>query len=163
MIETKSIRDAMIEYYSGYPKQIQHFIKVEAFASMIAEKEAVDRESAICISILGYIHDIGIKLALKKYNSSNGKYQEELGKEPSYKMVIDKGFSEEMAKRVSYVVAHHHTFSNIDNIEYQILVEADALVNIYEDNIAQEQIQSIKSKVFKTKAGISLLNQIYSL
>ena len=51
--------------------------------------------------------------------------------------------------------------SKIDNIDYQILVEADFLVNIYEDAINKDSIKSIKEKIFKTKSGIKILNDLY--
>ena len=38
---------AMLEYYAGDPKRIQHFLKVHAFAKLIAEKE---REGLISVS-----------------------------------------------------------------------------------------------------------------
>jgi hypothetical protein len=59
-------------------------------------------------------------------------------------------------------VAHHHTYENIEGLDYQILVEADILVNIYEDNISKDILHSIKNNIFKTKSGIELLNQLYS-
>jgi hypothetical protein len=160
--ETEIIRDKMIEYYQGDPQRIQHFIKVEAFASMIAEKENIDAHTATIISILGYIHDIGIKIAEKEYGSSDGKLQEKLGKEPSYNLTLECGFSKEIAQRVSYVVSHHHTYKNIDGLDYQILVEADIIVNIYEDNISKDILPNVIKTIFKTKSGIHLLQQIYN-
>ena len=53
------------------------------------------------------------------------------------------------------------SISKIDNIDYQILVEADFLVNIYEDEIKYDSIVSIKDKYFKTKAGINFLEKLY--
>ena len=43
-----------------------------------------------------------------------------------------------MIERVKYLIAHHHTYDAIDGIDYQILVEADFLVNILEDGLAKE-------------------------
>lgn len=160
-MDTKAIRDMMIQYYKGDPKRIQHFIKVEAIASLIAEKEKVDKKTALIISILGYTHDIGIKIAEKEYGSTSGKLQEKLGKEPAYKMTIDAGFSKDIAERVSYVVSKHHTYENIEGLDYQILVEADIIVNIFEDNISKDIIPTLVDNIFKTKSGIDLLHQFY--
>jgi hypothetical protein len=41
------------------------------------------------------------------------------------------------------------------------LIEADFLVNIYEDEIKKIQIESIKEKYFKTKAGAEFLINLY--
>jgi hypothetical protein len=59
------------------------------------------------------------------------------------------------------LIGHHHTYSKIDGIDYQILIEADFLVNIYEDEIKIPQIESIKNKYFKTKSGTEFLNSLY--
>jgi HD superfamily phosphodiesterase len=163
MRRTNIVRDKILEYYSGDPLRSQHLIKVEAFATLIAEKEQVDEDTATVISLLGYCHDIGIKLAEQKYGKSTGKLQEELGKIPSKQLVLDCGFDEIIANRVSYVTAHHHTYTKIDNIEYQILVEADFIVNILENKIDKKKALTIRNKIFKTKSGKTLLSQMYAL
>jgi len=151
----------MLAYYSGDPKSIQHFLKVEAFCEMIAEGQQIDNTTALVVSILGYVHDIGIKLAEQKFHSSAGIYQEKLGEEPARTLIVRLGFDKDIANRVAYVVRHHHTYINIDNIEYQILVEADFLVNSFENNLKTEDIISFRDKVFKTTTGIFLINQMY--
>jgi len=55
-----------------------------------------------------------------------------------------------------------HTYTGIQGIDYQILVEADFLVNFYEDNVSQDSIQSIRDKIFKTLSGKMILNAIYT-
>lgn len=42
-------------------------------------------------------------------------------------------FSPKVTERVSYLVGHHHTYDHIDGMDYQILVEADFLVNFNEN------------------------------
>ena len=49
----------------------------------------------------------------------------------------------------------------IDGIDYQILVEADFLVNLAEEQSSRETIESVKGKIFKTKTGIWLINKIF--
>ena len=67
----------------------------------------------------------------------------------------------EIINRVCFLIGHHHSYSQIDGIDYQILVEADFLVNIYEDNMNESQIKSIRNKIFKTKSGISIIDSMY--
>ena len=43
------------------------------------------------------------------------------------------GFAENVIERVCYLIGHHHTYTGIEGRDYQILVEADFLVNLYED------------------------------
>ena len=60
------------------------------------------------------------------------------------------------------MIAHHHTYSNIDGIDYQILVEADFLVNIFEENMTKERAVSVVEKYFKTGSSKLLFENIYS-
>ena len=65
-------------------------------------------------------------------------------------------------ERVSYLVGHHHTYSNIDGIDYQILVEADFLVNIDEDEMTKETAKkNVREKIFKTKSGTQMLDNLF--
>ena len=48
------------------------------------------------------------------------------------------GFDDDISKRVQYLIAHHHTYDHVDGIDYQILIEADFLVNIMEDHLSKE-------------------------
>jgi hypothetical protein len=49
----------------------------------------------------------------------------------------------------------------MDGLDYQILVEADFLVNIYEDQLSEDAIDSVYRKIFKTDTGKKLLKEIY--
>ena len=55
----------------------------------------------------------------------------------------------------------HHTYVGIDGADYQILVEADFLVNIFENGMAQEAARKIRDNIFKTKTGRKLLTDLY--
>lgn len=46
-------------------------------------------------------------------------------------------------------------------MDHQILVEADFLVNIYEDNLSAEAARKVRQTIFKTKAGIDLLDKMF--
>ena len=158
-----AVCQAMIDYYSGDPKRIQHFMKVHAFAKLIAEKENLSENAVFVIEIAALVHDIGIKNAEIKYHSSMGKYQEKEGPSEAKKLLEALNIDAQIIDRVCYLVGHHHTYKAIDGIDYQILVEADFLVNIYEDSLPQSSAISVLYKIFKTKCGIKLLRTIYSL
>ena len=66
-----------------------------------------------------------LNLLGEKYNSSNGKYQEELGPAEAIKLLNRLNYDEALIERVAYLVGHHHTYSEIDGLDYQILVEAE--------------------------------------
>lgn len=152
----------MIKYYAGDVKRINHFMKVHGFAKVIGEGENLDENTMFILETAAYVHDIGIKMSEQKYNSSAGQYQEELGPAEAEKMLKKLGFDEDVIKRVSYLVGHHHTYSNIDGIDYQILIEADFIVNIFEDEIEADSIKSIREKIFKTETGKKILDNMYN-
>jgi len=69
----------------------------------------------------------------------------------------------EQIERIAYLVAHHHTFKEIKDIDYQILIESDYIVNAEETNYSKENIRNFSEKFFKTKTGLNLLKSIYGI
>lgn len=154
---------AMIKYYQGDPKRIQHFIKVHSFAQLIGIGEKLGEKTLFTLETAALTHDIGIKLAESKFNSTNGKFQEQEGPAPAKEMLTELGFEQDVIDRVCYLIAHHHTYTNIDGIDYQILVEADFLVNLYEDNLPKKSVETALQRIFKTETGISLCKTMFDI
>lgn len=73
------------------------------------------------------------------------------------------GVAEDFIERVTFLIAHHHTYSGVDGVDYQILLEADFLVNAYEDQLKPEAVRTFKEKVFRTKTGLELLKYTYGV
>lgn len=161
MNDITTIINRMIEYEKGCPKRINHFLKVHSFAKNIAEMEQIDKEKQLTLEVTSIVHDIGIKISLEKYNSSSGKYQEKEGPAVAEKMLTELGFKKDLIARVCFLIANHHTYNNIIEIDHQILVEADFLVNIFEDGLNNEQIKEVEAKYFKTGSGKKLLETMY--
>jgi HD superfamily phosphohydrolase len=151
----------MISYNSPDVKRINHALKVFAFASHIVNCENCDEKTKTIISLASILHDIGIHEAEKIYNSSAGKYQEQLGPKIAQELIGNLQIPDEIKNRVYYLIANHHSYDKIDAKDFQILVEADFLVNIFEDKILSSAITAIKNKIFKTNSGIALLNSMY--
>lgn len=153
----------MIEYYQGDPKRIQHFTKVHSYSKLIAEGEGLDKRMIGLIEAAALVHDIGIKVAEAKYNSCAGHLQEQEGPSVACEMLTELGFDSDFIERISYLVGHHHHYNNIDGIDYQILVEADFLVNFYEDNMSKEAICAAYDKIFRTTTGCMIAESMYGL
>ena len=153
----------MMTYYSGDAKRIQHFTKVHSFAKLIGEMEQLDQETLTLIEVTALVHDIGIKEAEAQFGSSNGKLQEQLGPDLAKKILKELGYHEEKIERVCYVVGYHHTYTDIQGIDYQILVEADFLVNFYEDQLGKEAIKTAYNNIFKTPSGKKLCEIMYGI
>lgn len=151
----------MIRLYSGDPMRIQHFCKVHSYAKLIAEMEHVDASTLFILEAAALTHDIGIHLCEEKYGSSNGKLQEKEGPAIAEKLLKELQFEENVIERVKYLIAHHHTYDAIDGIDYQILVEADFLVNYFEDHLETESIKKSVKKIFKTETGIRIATEMF--
>ena len=153
---------ATIRYDEGDPQRIQHFLKVYTFATLIAGREGIDPNEKHVLETAAIVHDIGIHVSEEKYGSSNGKYQEQEGPAEAEKLLRDVGgYSEDQISRVKYLVGHHHTYDHIDGDDYQILVEADFLVNIYEDQLDADAVKNAEEKIFRTETGLQILHDMF--
>ena len=76
-------------------------------------------------------------------------------------MIKTGNYTFEQIERVCWLVGHHHTYTNISGIDYQLLVEADFLVNIFEDGFSAEMIENVRNKIFRTQSGIQCLEDMY--
>ncbi len=132
----------MISYFSGDAKRIQHFLKVHAFSEIIGKAERLDEHTLFILEAAALVHDIGIKPAERLYGSCGGKLQEELGPSEARPILEKLAFSEEDIARICFLISRHHTYTDIDGIDLQILIEADFLVNLYEDKSPPEAVLS---------------------
>lgn len=155
--------DAMIEYDKGDTARIQHFVKVHDLAATIGVLEGLDKNTLFILETAAILHDIGIHKSEELYGSNNGKYQELEGPPEAEKVLLKiGGYSDEQIQRIKYLIAHHHTYNEIDGIDYQILVEADFLVNLFELNDKYKAIMAVKKNLFRTKTGIKFLNNMFA-
>lgn len=158
------LMDAMIAYDHGDVKRIQHFVKVHDFAAAIGRLEGLDEKTQFILESAAILHDIGIHISEQKYGSSNGKYQELEGPAEAEKLMREVGgYTENQMDRIKYLIGHHHTYHEIDGMDYQILIEADFLVNLYEDGESKETAEAVRSRIFRTKAGIRFLSQMFGI
>lgn len=151
----------MVSFYKGEPQQIQHFVKVHSFARLIAQEEHLDEKTMYTLEAAALVHDIGIRPAMEKYGKSNGRLQEEEGPAYAETMLKELGFDKTVIERVSYLVGHHHTYTDIDGLDYQILVEADFLVNYFEESLSEEAVRDSVKKIFKTETGKHLAQEMF--
>lgn len=161
MSKIGEIINAMIVYNEGDVRRINHFLKVYSFAKTIGELERLDDETQNILEIAAVTHDIGIKLSELKYNSSAGNYQQIEGPGEAKTLLENLGVDNKIIERVCFLIAHHHTYNNITGIDYQILVEADFLVNAYEDSMEAFAMEKVRDKIFRTATGKNLLNGMY--
>ena len=163
MNQIERVNLAMITFFAGDPKRIQHFTKVHAYAAMIARQENLSTEEQKTLELAALVHDIGIKPGEEKYGTCTGKIQEQEGPAVAERLLADCGVQEEKIRRICYLVGHHHTYDHIEGMDYQILVEADFLVNLYEKSAPKENVEQAKERIFRTHAGTWLLQTMFGL
>ena len=154
---------AMIQLYKGDAKRIQHFCKVHSYAKLIAETENVDKKCLFTIEAAALTHDIGIHFCEEKYGSCSGKLQEKEGPAVAETMLTEVGYPGDAIRRICYLVGHHHTYSGIDGLDYRILVEADFLVNLFENESSRHAMRNADEKVFETETGKRILHEMFAL
>lgn len=153
--------NAMIEYFRGDAKRIQHFMKVYTIAKTLAINEKLPDDMLYLLEIAAVTHDIGIKLSEQKYGSADGKYQEQEGPAEAEKLLTELGFEEEFIDKICYLIANHHTYKGIDNRVHTILVEADFLANIYDDHISPQLAMNVRENIFQTESGKKMFDAMY--
>ena len=129
----------MIEFYKGSIHDIDHFLKVWAMAKTIGALEGLDKHTQKVLELAAVVHDISCPLCREKYGNTDGKNQEL--ESPLLVEAFFDGLPVECSdvERISWLVAHQHTYTNIDGPDHQILLEADFLVNAGESSYHAQQ------------------------
>ena len=155
----------MKRYFHTDFKRIGHASRVARFAEAIGKKEQGNLAVILCAA---YLHDIGIKEAERKYNSSAPKYQELEGP-PIARTLLEKlNAKEDLIEEVCDIVGHHHHPREVETTNFKVLYDADLITNLQEENkdgaIETERLERIIAKSFltdhgKETAAAVLLNQ----
>ena len=152
---------AMCAYNAGDARRVNHLMKVFAFAKTIGEREGLDAQTQEILEVAALTHDIGIRNSERKYGNCTGAHQQEEGPPEARALLASLDVSEAVIERVCWLIAHHHTYTDIQVMDYQILVEADFLVNAFEDEMDDDAIRTVRGKLFRTKTGLELLDLLY--
>jgi len=155
----------MKRYFHTDFKRIGHASRVARFAEAIGKKEQGNLAVILCAA---YLHDIGIKEAERKHNSSAPKFQELEGP-PIARTLLEKlNAKENLIQEVCDIVGHHHHPREVETTNFKVLYDADLITNLQEENkegtIKKERLERIIAKSFltdhgKETAAAVLLNQ----
>ena len=155
-----SLVKTLIEYESGCEQRIGHFLKVYGYAKTIGEIEKLDPKTQYILETTALMHDVGIKTSLSKYGNADGENQEKEGAIIARPMLETLGYDGNDIERICHLIANHHTYDAIDGPDYQILVEADFLVN---SSGLSTDARKENMKYFITDTGKHFFNTIYAL
>ncbi len=161
MMNLSAITLKMVDFYKGNREDIRHFIKVHAFARTIGMAERLDKRTQDTLEVAAIVHDIACPICREKYGDTNGDHQEAESEALLCPFLEEFNLPKEMEERVIFIVTHHHTYVNVEGRDWQILLEADYLVNADESEKYMKGFDGFREKVFKTATGKRLLASMY--
>ena len=161
MINIFALAAAAAHYDAGDPRRVQHFIKVYGYCRLLGLSEGLDTHTQNMLEAAALLHDIGIHEAERRHGSSAGPYQEQEGPAVARPLLSAAGADESEIERICWLIAHHHSCQAGEDTDFRILLEADFLVNAGESHYSQQMIQNFRQRVFRSQAGLCLLDSIF--
>lgn len=161
-----AVIEEMKNIFASVPYGIDHTLHVLDNARIIIKEEQFDQlRYGVIIELSAVLHDIGAVEAQKKYGSMEGKYQEQEGPSVARRIMEKHGYDAVMIDRVCYIVGNHHSPDKIDDMDFQVLWEADLIENIQVMDCLKEKdaLNQFVTGNFKTDAGITLALNRYQL
>ena len=153
----------MIRINGSDTRRINHALKVLGFARCIADSEQLSGETLQTVELAAVLHDIAIRHCEENYGACDGKLQEREGPAIARPILTRCGASPTVAERVEYIIAHHHTYTDVNGLDYQIIIEADFLVNRDEGDFTHEAFVNFCGRYFKTAAGKELARRMFGV
>ncbi len=152
----------MISYNNADPMRIQHTTKVHVYARLIGHGEGLDEETQFILESAALVHDIGVRASEKKYGHQNGKLQEQESPAVARELLTRLGcYTDQQIERICWLVAHHHTYHVSKDMDYQILIEADFMVNLFEDSESANAVRAVRRNIFKKESGIRIFETMF--
>ncbi|MCI5150074.1 MAG: HDIG domain-containing protein [Candidatus Electrothrix sp. MAN1_4] len=145
---------ALRKYFGEDTRRIRHAEAVAEQAEAIAKGE--EGGDMMVIMAAAYLHDIGIREAERKFNSSSARYQHSEGPPVAREILTQLKAKPELIDEVCDIIGHHHAPRAEETMNFKVLYDADLIVNKleqYQENPpTQEQFDRVLA-IFLTKAG----------
>jgi len=152
----------MKRYFGDDFKRIGHATRVARYVEKLNQSET-DANGAVTM-ITAYLHDIGIKEAERKFNSSSPRYQHQEGPPVAREILSRLGASAGLIDEVCDIIGHHHIPRPEETINYKILYDADLIVNLEEMQKEKpsdrDHLEKVVSHSFLTESGRKLAQQV---
>lgn len=153
----------MESYFGDKQGLIDHTMAVYGYANQLHEVEGGD---PLVVKAGAIYHDIGIPEAKRVHGSSAGKYQEIEGP-PIARRILEKlEVAPESTDRICRIIGEHHTAgdeSTVNTIEFQIVWDADGLVNHARRKLgdSDEEIIGAIERLFRTETGREMAKEMF--
>ena len=161
------LNDRLIEEMKSYfgDKQglIDHTMAVYGYANQLHKTEGGD---PLLVKAGALYHDIGIPEARRVHGSSAGKYQEIEGPPIAGEILKKLDIAPESVDRICRIIANHHTAhdkATVNTIEFQIVWDADGLVNHAGRKLgdSEEKISKRIEQLFRTPTGKKMATEMF--
>ena len=155
-----ALLEKMLAFSEGNLHDIDHLIRVWAYSRTIGKLEGLDPETQYVLETAAITHDIACPLCREKYGNTNGRHQEEEGAPLVRAFLKGSNLREAELERIAFLVGHHHTFTGVDSLDWQILLEADMLANAGENGWPRERVERFLGRFCKTESGARLIRAV---
>jgi HD domain len=148
----------MKKYFGTDFKRVQHAISVAKYAEQILKMEG---GNPLVVMGAAYLHDIGIYEAERKHGTPSGPYQEMEGPGIARGILERLGVQKEMIDEICDIIGHHHSPREEETLNFQILYEADWLVNLEEGGNLKDrkELEELIERAFRTVTGKQLAEE----
>ena len=157
------ITEKMIAYSRGNLHDIHHWLKVWGYARTIGMQKGLSPDEQFVLEVAAITHDIACPALREKYGNTNHVLQETEGAPMVRTFLADTGMPDAWIERVAFLVGHHHTLENVDGRDWQILLEADYLVNAGEKGYSREAVMNFLNAHVRTESGKRMTRLVFAL
>lgn len=145
---------AMRKYFGTDSRRIKHAEQVAGFAEEIGKLE---KGNLAVIMAAAYLHDIGIREAERKFQSSAPKYQHTEGPPVARELLTQLKAENDLIDEVCDIIGHHHTPREDETTNFKVLYDADLIVNLEEQYQASapsgEKLEKVLNSSFLSGSG----------
>ena len=126
---------AMRKYFGEDRRRIRHAEAVAEQAEIIAKTIAKTEQGGeqngdiMVIMAAAYLHDIGIREAERKFNSSSARHQQSEGPPVAREILTQLKAKPELVDEVCDIISHHHAPRDEETTNFKMLYDADLIVN----------------------------------
>jgi uncharacterized protein len=152
--ESALLQSALV-YENGHPRRTQHILKVYALAGLLAAREGLDEEDGQILRAAAILHDIPIKYCKEHDGDACQANQRRAAPGLVQSFLTEAGYPAAWLPRVLELVERHHDYTGPRDTLLQLLIEADLIVNCYEERPEEAALSRLVA-LFRTEAGKAL-------
>lgn len=144
-------------YEQGHERRTGHILKVYALAKLLGEMAGLDDAQRQILQAAAILHDIPIRYC-KEHCGGDACQQNQQREAPRLvrSFLEQAGYAPEYFVPVLELVLQHHNYTAPRGRLLQLLIEADLIINCYENRPQPEQQAQIRT-LFETSCGKQLL------